>query len=101
MPPNNEEQQQSDDDQEDDEQDASNLFFFPEHEKYKQKIANSQKLANAKKKRSQLCWRGYRTAIKPGEKEFDEETLNSMLITALKNIKKISSEEQEVIAFLM
>ena len=78
--------------------DETDRLFFPEHEKYKQRLIKSQKLANEKKKRTQICWRGYRTAVKPGQAnlEDDEDTLNGMLITALKNIKKISSDEEKV-----
>lgn len=84
--------------QSEEQEEFTEQLYFPEHEKYKQKLIKSQTIANRNKKRTQICWRGYRTAVKPGKTNLaeDETTLNMMLITALKNIKKITSEEEKV-----
>ena len=73
-------------------------LFFPEHEKYKRKLIKSQKLANENNKRTQICWRGYRTAVKPGsiDLEQNDDVLDDMLMTALKNMKNISPDEEKV-----
>ena len=94
--------QDSPDEEEDDDQEtqfsAPPKLFFPEHEKFKQKLIKSQNLANEKKKRIQICWRGYRTVLKPGQQnlENEESTLNDMLMVALKNVKKLTSDEEKV-----
>ena len=71
-------------------------LFFPEHEKYKTRLIKCQASANEGKKRVQICWRGFRTAMKPRKDDLDENALNDLVMTALKHIKNISNEEQMV-----
>lgn len=71
---------------------------FPDHIIFFEKLKAAQKNANECGKRSQICWRGFRTSVLPKKSkgELGKKEFLTRLITALKNISKISSEEKQV-----
>lgn len=69
---------------------------FPEHLKFIEKVRSAQITANKSGKRSQICWRGFRTSILPSDKTEDKKEMLQRLVTALKSIRSTSTEEKEV-----
>ena len=69
---------------------------FPDHIKFLNKLKNAQANANESQKRVQICWRGHRTSIFPKAAKMTKKDFIHRLITALKNIRVVSSEEKNV-----
>lgn len=73
--------------------------IYKDHLKFFEKLRNAQHRSNSTGKRTQICWRTFRTSIgpKPNNGKLEKVEYVSKLITALKNIRTPVQGEKEVL----
>lgn len=75
------------------------LIKFPSHSEFVMKFRNARIAANRWNKRTYVCWRGYRTSMSPLAAPLKFDSFKVQVLTALKQIKKITPEEKKVLRF--
>lgn len=79
----------------------SHFEFFPEHKLFLENLNEAKETAAKNQSRVYITWRGYRAFVTPGKKRLDKKEFQRHLIVALKTIKPISKEEEDVSLLLL